>query len=134
MTAAKGQMAVVIAPETAEEASRHFAALLAGGYHPVMDYGPAGEPLANFPVLAPLTEAAEARAFLRGFRAQSPARRPLALFDPDASDRPVGPIPPWRFHETVGKAMGVLLAMLVLTGAIVAGVYMLQFLGSLKGR
>jgi len=41
---------------TAEEASKHFAALLAGGYHPVMDYGPADAPLGNFPVLVPQTE------------------------------------------------------------------------------
>ena len=56
----EGQLAVVIAPETAAEASRHFAALLAAGYLPVMDYGLPDKPLGNFPVLAPLAEAAEA--------------------------------------------------------------------------
>ena len=137
MSGAEGQLAVVIAPETAAEASRHFAALLAAGYHPVMDYGAPDKPLANFPVLTPLAEAAEARAFLKGVRAGEPAQAPSALmsmFGADASDRPVGPIPPWRFHETVGKALGVLVAMLVMAGGLVALIYMLQFLSSLRAH
>jgi hypothetical protein len=134
MSAAEGQLAVVIAPDTAAEASRHFAALLAAGYHPVMDYGAPGRPLGNFPVLAPLAEAAEAKAFLKGLRAGQPALKAPSMFDPGLSDRPVGPIPPWRLHETVGKAVGVIVAMLVLAGALVALIYMLQFLTSLKGH
>ena len=133
----EGQLAVVIAPETAAEASRHFAALLAAGYHPVMDYGLPDKPLGNFPVLAPRAEAAAARAFLKGLRAGQPApAAPAApsMFGAGLSDRPVGPIPPWRLHETVGKAVGVIVAMLVLAGALVALIYLLQFLTSLKGH
>ncbi len=127
-------LAVVLAPETAEEASRLFSALLAGGFHPVIDYG-AGEKLANFPILAPQAELAEAKAYLRGVGARPPAppARP-PMFDPNASDRPVGPIPPWKFNETVGKAIGVLIALIVLVGGIVALVQMLQFLSSLRGH
>ena len=133
----EGQLAVVIAPETAEEASRHFAALLAAGYHPVMDYGQADKPLANFPVLAPLAEVAEAKAFLKGVRAGEPAKPTSTLstlFGAGSSDRPVGPIPPWKFHETVGKAVGVIVVMLVLVAALVGLLYFLQFLTSLKGH
>ena len=138
MSGAEDQLAVVIAPETAEEASRHFSALLSAGYHPVMDYGSAGQPLANFPVLTPVAEAAEAKAFLKGVRAGQPlAPQPVrapSMFGAGLSDRPVGPIPPWKFHETVGKAVGVLAALLVLAGAIAALAYMLQFLNALKGH
>ena len=134
MSGAAGQLAVVIAPETAEEASRHFAALLAGGYHPVMDYGPADKPLANFPVLVPQGELGEAKAYLRGVRANPPARAHTPMFDPNVSDRPTGIIPPWKFSETIGKALGVLAALLALAAGSVGVVYILQFLSSLKGH
>jgi hypothetical protein len=129
-------LAVVLAPETAEEASRLFSALLAGGFHPVIDYG-AGEKLANFPILAPQSELAEAKAYLRGVGARPPApapAQPQGMFNPNLSDRPVGPLPPWKFSETAGKAIGVLAALIVLVGGIVALVEMLQFLSSLRGR
>ena len=137
MSGAEGQLAVVIAPETAEEASRHFSALLAGGYHPVMDYGPADKPLGNFPVLVPVAELGEAKAFLRGLRANhasKPVSQLASMFDPSVSDRPTGPIPKWKFSETIGKALGVLFALVVLAGGIVALVLMLQFFSSLKGH
>lgn len=127
-------LAVVLAPDTAEEASRLFSALLAGGFHPTIDYG-AAEKLLNYPILVPQPELAEAKAYLRGVGARPPAppqRQPM--FDPNASDRPVGPLPPWRFNETVGKAIGVLIALIVLVGGIVALVQMLQFLSSLRGH
>lgn len=133
MASGDDPLAVVIAPETAEEASRHFSALLAGGYHPIIDYGSGGQPLANFPVLVPQQELGEARAFLKGVGAGQPPK-PAGVFGSGASDRPVGPIPPWKFKDTVGKALGVLGAMLVLAGAVVALVYVLQFLTSLRGR
>jgi hypothetical protein len=131
----EGHLAVVLAPETAEEASRLFSALLAGGFHPTIDYGSGGK-LANFPILAPQSELAEAKAFLRGLGARPPApvAQPQPMFDPNASDRPVGPIPAWKFNETVGKAVGVLGALIVLVGGIVALVEMLQYLSSLRGH
>jgi len=56
------------------------------------------------------------------------------MFGLGLSDRPVGPLPPWTFKENVGKALGVLLALVALAGGIVALVLMLQFLSSLKGH
>ena len=132
---------VVIAPETSEEAGRLFAALLSAGFHPSMDYGGEAQ-LANYPILAPQSELTEAKAFLRGLKAAGPAPAPAApkperppwMFDSGYSDRPVGPIPPWKFNETVGKALGVLAAMLVLAGGAAGLIYMLQFLTSLKNH
>jgi hypothetical protein len=129
----EGHLAVVLAPETAEEASRLFSALLAGGFHPIIDYD-AAEKLANYPILVPQPELAEAKAYLRGVGARPSAPQHQPMFDPNASDRPVRPIPPWRFNETVGKAIGVLIALIVLVGGIVALVQMLQYLSSLRGR
>jgi hypothetical protein len=126
-------LVVVIAPETSEEAGRLFAALLSAGFHPSMDYGGEAQ-LANYPILAPQSELNEAKAFLRGFKAAPKPERPPSMFDSGYSDRPVGPIPPWKLNETVGKALGVLGAMILFAGAIVALVYMLQFLTSLKGH
>ncbi len=133
-------LAVVLAPETAEEASRLFSALLAGGFHPTIDYG-AAEKLANYPILVPQPELVEAKAYLRGVGARPPApvqaqphAQSLGMFDPNLSDRPVGPLPPWKFSETAGKALGVLIALIVLVGGIVALVEMLQFLSSLRGH
>ena len=131
-------LAVVLAPETADEASRLFSALLAGGFHPTIDYG-AAEKLANYPILVPQPELVEAKAYLRGVGARSPAPvqpqpHPQGMFDPNLSDRPVGPLPPWKFNETAGKALGVLVALIVLVGGIVALVEMLQFLSSLRSH
>ena len=133
-----GELVVVIAPDMAEEASRLFSALLAAGFHPSIDYGQDGGQLANYPILAPQSELAEARAFLKGLalRPAAPAVvRPIdAAFGAHLSDRPVGPIPPWKFNETAGKALGVLLAMIALVGGIVVLVKMLEYLSSLKGH
>jgi hypothetical protein len=136
-----GGLVVVIAPETSEEASRLFSALLAAGFHPSIDYGDdsaAGGRLANYPILAPQSELAEARAFLKGLAVRpapgAPVRPIDAAFGAHLSDRPVGPIPPWKFSETAGKALGVLLAMIALVGGIVVLVKMLEYLTSLKGR
>jgi hypothetical protein len=127
-------LAVVLAPAAAEEASRLFSALLAGGFHPIIDYD-AAEKLANYPILVPQPELVEAKAYLRGVGARPPAPpQHQPMFDPNASDRPVGPLPPWKFNETVGKAIGVLIALIVLAGGIVALVEMLQFLSSLRGH
>src|SRR5438309_11892120 len=97
MTAGDG-LTVVVAPETSEEAGRLFAALLCAGFHPAMDYAEGEDRLANFPILAPQSELAEAKAFLRGLKAGAPAaREPVKTqtwYDPNASDRPVGPLPP----------------------------------------
>jgi hypothetical protein len=124
-------LAVVVAPESSDEAARCFSALLSAGFHPSIDYGEPGaaSALANFPILAPLAELKEAQAFLRGLRAGGKPPRTSIFYS--GSDRPVGPLPPEDAKGNLMRALGVLLALVGLGAAITLVLLALQFLGSL---
>ena len=133
-------LAVVIAPATSEEAGTLFSALLSGGFHPTMDYAgdDHGARLANFPILVPQAELAEAKGYLRGFKANPPAQKSSlkAMFglDPSLSDRPVGPFPPENMKNMARnmlKAIGVVVVLIVAVVVITALVWSLQFVMSL---
>ena len=135
-------LAVVIAPGTSEEAGRLFSALLSGGFHPTMDYAgdDHGAPLANFPILVPQAELAEAKGYLRGYKANPPAQKQSlkAMFglDPSLSDRPVGPLPPENMKTMTAnmlKAVGVVAVLLVAVIVITGLVWGLQFVMSSTG-
>ncbi len=137
------QLAVVIAPATAEEAGRLFSTLLSGGFHPTMDYAgdDHGAPLANFPILVPQAELAEAKGYLRGIKANPPAQQQSlkAMFglDPSLSDRPVGPLPPENIKTMSAnmlKAVGVVAVLVVAVVVITGLVWGLQFLTTLGGH
>jgi hypothetical protein len=127
MNAGAPSLAVVIAPDTAEEASRLFAALLSGGFHPTIDYGTDadGPRLANFPILVPQPQLREAQAYLRGLRVHAAA--PVA--GARTPQPPVPEEPPLDQLKQLGQAVGVLAFLLLLTGAIVAVVLVLQMIG-----
>ena len=118
-------LAVVVAPDTAEEAGALFAALLSQGFHPTMDYGegPDGPQLANFPILAPLSELAAAQAYVRGLR----VKPPLPVHTPHRYDLP----PPEPLKRTIVRAFAGLGSMLLVTAAITAVVLVLQLLARL---
>jgi hypothetical protein len=56
------------------------------------------------------------------------------MFGAELSDRPVGPLPPFTLKDNVGKPLGVLGALLAFAAVLVALVYLIQFLTSLKGH
>ena len=129
--------AVVIAPATAEEASSLFAALLSGGFHPTIDYGPEadGPKLANYPILVPQPELKEAQAYLRGLRVH--ASSPASPAQTSRIMTPRAPTPPARAEpaptplKQFGKAVGALGMLVAVTLGIVVVVLVLQFVSRL---
>ena len=143
MAGEESSLAVVIAPESAEEASRCATALRAGGFNPTIGQGTdeAGRPV--FQVLAPEGELAEAMGFLRGLKlGQSQAAQPPV---PTYATRPAAPArtmagppraalaPSYQARPPgAGRVLVLLTGLIVVAGSVAALVSMLQFLTSLR--
>jgi hypothetical protein len=124
--------AVVVAPDTEEEAKALCASLRSGGFHPTLDEAtdPGGPRLANHPILVPQPELKEAQAYLRGLRSQAASAPPpggRSAAAQHAYDLP----PPEPLLRTVTKTFAVVGVLVLLTLGIIAVVLVLQLLGRL---
>jgi hypothetical protein len=148
------QLAVVIAPDTAEEAGRWLTTLRAAGFHPSIDYSAAHDRQGKFPVLVSPGEADEARGFLRGLRsaqatqaaaqaqpavqpAPGPAARPAAIAPAALQAARPAALPSWNFDRVLplaSRALALVTGLLVIAGGLAVLASMLQFLSALRNH